>query len=90
MNFGKPLRSEKKLVDVTGIEPATPCLQSKCENTIWLHRLAFTYVLHYGFAWCLAVIVPILFPFSENKTIEPGLDRYAATTHRLTAAGKNR
>jgi len=60
-------------------------LQSKCENTMWLHRLAFTYVLHYGFAWCLAVIVPILFPFSENKTIEPGLARYVTATHWLTA-----
>jgi len=77
-------------VDVGGLESPAPCLQSKCENTMWLHRLAFTYVLHHGFAWCLAVIVPILFPFSENKTIEPGLDRYAATSHRLTAAGKNR
>ncbi len=85
MNLGKPLQSEKKLVDVTGIEPATPCLQSNCENTMWLHRLAFTYVLHHGFACCLAVIVPILFPFSEDKTIEPGLDRYVTTTHRLTA-----
>jgi pilus assembly protein CpaF len=25
-----PLQSEKKLVDVTGFEPATPCLQSRC------------------------------------------------------------
>jgi hypothetical protein len=72
------------MVDVTGIEPVTPCLQSKCGNTMWLHRLAFTYVLYHGFAWCLAVIVPILFPLSENKTIDLGLDRYAATTHRLT------
>ncbi len=30
MNFGKPLQSEEKLVDVAGIEPATPCLQSRC------------------------------------------------------------
>ena len=30
MNFGKSLQSEKKLVDVTGFEPATPCLQSRC------------------------------------------------------------
>jgi hypothetical protein len=29
MNFGKPLQLEKKLVDVTGFEPATPCLQSR-------------------------------------------------------------
>ena len=28
MNSVSVLRSEKKLVDVTGIEPVTPCLQS--------------------------------------------------------------
>ena len=28
MNPGNPLQSEEKLVDVTGFEPATPCLQS--------------------------------------------------------------
>jgi len=33
------------LVDVTGIESAPPCLQSKCRNTMWLYRLAFTYVM---------------------------------------------
>jgi hypothetical protein len=30
MNLLSALRSEKKLVDVTGIEPVTPCLQSRC------------------------------------------------------------
>ena len=30
MNPLNPLQSEKKLVDVTGIEPVTPCLQSRC------------------------------------------------------------
>jgi hypothetical protein len=30
MNPLNPLQSEKELVDVTGIEPATPCLQSRC------------------------------------------------------------
>jgi hypothetical protein len=29
MNPLSALRSEKKLVDVTGIEPVTPCLQSR-------------------------------------------------------------
>jgi hypothetical protein len=29
MNLLSALRSEKKLVDVTGIEPVTPCLQSR-------------------------------------------------------------
>jgi len=31
-------------VDVTGIEPVTPCLQSNPRNTMWLILLAFTYV----------------------------------------------
>src|SRR3984885_14053866 len=30
MNSVSVLQSEKKLVDVTGIEPVTPCLQSRC------------------------------------------------------------
>ena len=50
------------MVDVTGIEPVTPCLQSKCGNTMWLYRLAFTYVTYHGFGCCLAIIVPNLFP----------------------------
>jgi hypothetical protein len=29
MNLVSVLQSEKKLVDVTGIEPVTPCLQSR-------------------------------------------------------------
>ena len=62
MNFGKPLQSKKKLVDVTGFEPATPCLQSKLKKAMWLYRLAFTYVVCDGFRWYSAVIVPILFP----------------------------
>jgi hypothetical protein len=33
-----------KMVDVTGIEPVTPCLQSNPRNTMWLILLAFTYV----------------------------------------------
>ena len=32
------------LVDVTGIEPVTPCLQSNPRNVMWLILLAFTYV----------------------------------------------
>ena len=65
------------LVDVTGIEPATPCLQSKCGNAMWLLRLAFTYVLHDGFAWCLAVIVPNLFPtFGRRHLPQLGSQRH--------------
>jgi len=33
------------MVDVAGIEPATPCLQSKLIIAMWLYRLAFTYVM---------------------------------------------
>ena len=33
-----------EVVDVTGIEPVTPCLQSKQGNIMWLILLAFTYV----------------------------------------------
>jgi len=39
----------KKVVDVTGIEPVTPCLQMRTENTMWLSFLAFTYVVIDGF-----------------------------------------
>jgi hypothetical protein len=39
----------KTLVDVAGIEPATPCLQMKFENAMWLLFLAFTYVAVHGF-----------------------------------------
>ena len=28
--FAKPFAIRKNLVDVAGIEPATPCLQSRC------------------------------------------------------------
>jgi hypothetical protein len=38
-------RNPKWLVDVAGIEPATPCLQSKLKNAMWLYRLSFTYVM---------------------------------------------
>ena len=38
-----------ELVEVAGLEPATPCLQSKLENAMWLSRLAFTYVAMHGF-----------------------------------------
>jgi hypothetical protein len=32
MNSVSVLQSEKKLVDVTWIEPVTPCLQSRCST----------------------------------------------------------
>jgi hypothetical protein len=49
MNSVSVLQSETKLVDVTGIEPVTPCLQMRTENTMWLSFLAFTYVVIDGF-----------------------------------------
>ncbi len=50
------------LVDVAGLEPAAPCLQSKLRNTMWLFRLAFNYVVVHGAGGCLAGCVPIFFP----------------------------
>ena len=44
-DFSNSFAIRKKLVDVTGIEPVTPCLQSKYGNTMWLLLLAFTYVM---------------------------------------------
>ena len=32
-DFSKPFAIRKKLVDVTGIEPVTPCLQSRCSRS---------------------------------------------------------
>jgi hypothetical protein len=55
-------KSLRRLVDVTGIEPATPCLQSKLENAMWLSRLAFTYVVLPGFQPCSAGFVPKVVP----------------------------
>ena len=49
-------------MDVAGIEPATPCLQSKLVNTMRLSRLAFTYVVLHGFRRCLAGFVPEVAP----------------------------
>ena len=39
----------RDLVDVGGLEPPTPCLQMRTENTMWLSFLAFTYVVIDGF-----------------------------------------
>ena len=39
-----PFRLRRNLVDVTGIEPVTPCLQNNQGNIMWLILLAFTYV----------------------------------------------
>jgi hypothetical protein len=36
-------------VEVTGIEPVTPCFQSRFNETMWLFLLTFTYVVVHGF-----------------------------------------
>jgi hypothetical protein len=33
------------MVEVVGLEPPAPCLQSKLIIAMWLYRLAFTYVM---------------------------------------------
>ncbi len=45
-----------EMVDVTGIEPATPCLQSEKTNSILLVRLALFCVLVPGFRPNLAAL----------------------------------
>jgi hypothetical protein len=60
MNLLSALRSEKKLVDVTGIEPVTPCLQSSEIKSMLLARLALFYVSVHGFVPILAAIGPKL------------------------------
>jgi hypothetical protein len=66
------------VVDVTGIEPVTPRLQSKLKNVMWLILLAFTYVMEHGLRGCLELIVPILFPSF------PTLRRYALVSCEAT------
>ena len=46
----------KELVEVAGIEPATPCLQSEKTNSILLVRLALFCVLVPGFRPNLAAL----------------------------------
>ena len=54
--------ADRWLVDVAGIEPATPCLQSNFRKAKQLARLAFNYVVVSDFLRCLAGFVPRLFP----------------------------
>ena len=51
-----------ELVDVAGLEPATPCLQSATTKSILLVRLALFCVLVPGFGPNLAAIGPKLDP----------------------------
>lgn len=55
-------QSLKNLVDVTGFEPATPCLQSIRENTMLMARLALSCVLYHGFPWYSGANGPKLDP----------------------------
>src|SRR2546422_1207424 len=50
------------LVGAPRFELGTSCAQGKCRNAKWLVRLAFSYVMHYGFARYSATFVPKLFP----------------------------
>src|SRR5882762_7281687 len=52
--------SAGKMVDVTGLEPATPCLQSDATKSILLVRLALFCVLVRGLGPSLAAIGPKL------------------------------
>jgi len=51
-----------RVVDVAGIEPATPCLQSIRENTMLMARLALSCVLYHGFPWYSGANGPKLDP----------------------------
>ncbi len=50
------------MVGALGFEPGASCAQGKCRNAKQLVRLAFSYVMHYGFARYSAMFVPKLFP----------------------------
>jgi hypothetical protein len=56
------LEASQVIEKIGGRDRVRTCLQSKLQNAMWLYRLAFTYVLHDGFRWYSAVVVPILFP----------------------------
>ena len=52
------------MVGASGFEPETSCAQGNSRNAKLLVRLAFSYVMHYGFAGYLPLFVPKLFPMS--------------------------
>ena len=58
----KSFAIRKKLVDVTGFEPATPCLQRRERKSISLVRLALFCVVVLGFVPNLAAFGPKLDP----------------------------
>jgi len=59
MNPLSLLQSEKKLVDVTGIEPATPCLQTRQGKTLTaLSGVAYTENQRYSRSFKCPEVVP--------------------------------
>jgi hypothetical protein len=61
-DFSKFFAIRKKLVDVIGFEPATPCLQSRYRNAMLMARLALFCVLYHRLIWFSAAIGPKLDP----------------------------
>jgi len=49
------------LVDVAGIEPATPCFAMNFKNAMWLFFLAYLYAVVRGFGGVWHHFVPDLF-----------------------------
>src|ERR1700674_2678356 len=49
------------MAGTTRLELATPCVTGRSRNAKELVRLAFSYVMHYGFARYSAMFVPKLF-----------------------------
>ena len=76
-------RARIKLVDVTGIEPVTPCLQRKFRKVMWLILLAFTYVIRARFRGCLGLFVSKLFP---RRSTEVKGDSCAHLHHHFRVA----
>ena len=62
-------------MDVAGLEPATPCLQSRFKNTMLMARLALYCVLYHRFPWFSAGFGPKLDssfgmnPYSETISL---------------------
>jgi hypothetical protein len=65
------LKIKNEVVGAWRFELQTSCAQGKSRNAKWLVRLAFSYVMHYGFARYSEVFVPKLFPsFGMNPCSE--------------------
>jgi hypothetical protein len=68
-------------VDVTGIEPVTPCLQSKQGTTMWWILLTFTYVINHHSSNKIIVLGPADLPELARVTGQ------AMTLHEIRPAG---